>query len=143
MTQVNLAGIFSMANVRESMRDDVVRLTAEMMVAKMGAELSVFGLMHYFASYLTDYKDSFGKFDLQDVLRQCNKAYLPWWRSRVGRMEDAARQEATETEQTGKDALYSYLRREYIQKGRNVRESPLYGHGLGEKEASALEAGKL
>lgn len=138
----NLRGLFSLAEPKEAINESAVDMTAGMFVAKYGAELSVFGMLYYFANYLTEYKSSYGRFDMQDVLRQCQKQYIPWWRNRLGRLEDANRQSGA-TEQTGKAALWAYLRREYVGKGRDVRESALYQYGrITEKECQMIESGE-
>ena len=117
-------------------------MTAELFVAKFGAELSAFGALYYFANYLTEYRGSYGRFDLQDVLRQCGRAFLPWWRGSVGRKEAAERNEEGGTEQTGKAALWAYLRREYVDKGRDIRESAIYQTGvIAEKDVRKIEQG--
>lgn len=138
----NLVGMFKLAEPREPLNESSIEMTAGMFVAKYGAELSVFGMMYYFASYLTEYKSSYGRFDMQDVLRQCGRAYLPWWRNRMGRLEDA-RSQREEEGQRGKAALWAYLRREYVGKGRDVRESALYQYGrITEKECQMIESGE-
>lgn len=139
----NLSGIYRMSGERERINEDVADMTADMFVSKYGAELSVFGALCYFAEYLTDWKSSYGRFDLQDVLRQCGKGYLPRWRDKVGRMEEAQKRNEERSEQVGKAAMWSYLRREYVEKGRSIKESALYMNGMmTEEEVRLIESGE-
>lgn len=138
----NLRGIFTMAEPREPFNNEVMDRTADIFVSKFGAELSVFGMLYYFAAYLTEYKSSYGKFDLQDVLRQCGKVFMPWWRNRLGKVEEKEKQAEETSKEVGKAALWTYLRREYVAQGRSVRESNLYRYGMiPEKDIRAIEAG--
>ncbi len=137
----NLRGIFTLADPREPINEAVIDQTAGLLVAKHGAELPLFAMLYYFASYLTEYKSSYGKFDLQDVLRQIGKAFMPWWRGRIGRVEDTRRSEGGGV--TGKAALWQYLRNEYVAKGRSVRESALYEYcSLSDADVAAIEGGE-
>lgn len=138
----NLTGIFKMAEPREPINESVIDMTADIFVSKFGAELSVFGMLYYFAAYLTEYKSSYGKFDLQDVLRQCGKVFMPWWRNRLGKVEEKEKQAEETSKEVGKAALWTYLRREYVAQGRSVRESNLYRYGMiPEKDIRAIEEG--
>ena len=138
----NLRGIFTMAEPREPFNNEVMDRTADIFVSKFGAELSVFGMLYYFAAYLTEYKSSYGKFDLQDVLRQCGKVFMPWWRNRLGKVEEKEKQAEETSKEVGKAALWTYLRREYVAQGRSVRESNLYRYGMiPEKDIRAIEEG--
>lgn len=88
----NLVGIFTVTRPRDPLCVQAIELTAKMFVGKYRAELSVYGMQHFFATYLTDIKSSFSQFDLTDVLRQCGKVYMPKWRervARVGRIQEA------------------------------------------------------
>ncbi len=137
----NLRGIFTMAEPREPVNESVIDMTADLFVAKYGGELSVFGALYYYASYLTEFHDSYGRFDLQDVLRQCGRAYLPWWRNKLSRKASSERDR--EQGEVGKAALWSYLRREYVSQGRSVRESNLYRAGMvPEEDVEAIESGR-
>ena len=124
----NLVGLFSVTRPRDPLCVQAIELTAQLFVGKYGTELSVYGMLHFFATYLTDYKGSYGQFDLTDVLRQCGKAYLPRWRANIAREE---KEKATPAQTTGKrltglPALVAYLQREYVDKGIDVRASPLF-----------------
>lgn len=140
VVKANLRGIYHLAEPREAVNEQALDMAADIFTAKYGAELSLFGALHYFAAYLTEYKSSYGKFDLQDVLRQCGKAYIPWWRARLGRAEHAASRAETPARSVGKEAMWAYLRREYRDKGRSIRESDLYYFGyVPEKDVPVIE----
>lgn len=135
----NLTGIFTLAEPREPYNESAISMTADLFIAKFGAELSAFGMLYYFANYLTDYRSSYGRFDMQDVLRQCGKVFLPWYRGALGRLE--SRKKPDEGVR-GKAALYAYLRREYIAKGVDVRESNLYRLGcVTDADIAKIESG--
>lgn len=143
MCKGNLRGIFMLAEPREPVNEQAMAMTSEMLVSKHGAEVSVFGMFYYFAVYLTDYKGSYGRFDLQDVIRQLGKAFLPWWRSRLGRMEDGNKMAQKQSGLQGKEAMMAYLRREYVEKGRDIRESALYDHGyISDGEIERIKRGE-
>ena len=125
----NLVGIFTVTRPRDPLCVQTIELTAKMFVAKYRAELSVYGMQHFFATYLTDIKSSFSQFDLTDVLRQCGKAYMPKWRervARVGRTQEAEGHQKQEKNLTGMPALVAYFKREYVDKGIDIRTSPLF-----------------
>ena len=128
IVKTNLVGLFSVTRPRDPICVQTIELTAQLFVGKYGAELSVYGMLHFFATYLTDSKSSYGQFDLTDVLRQCGKTYLPGWRARIARAERVA-EEAPRTpgkRLTGLPALVASLQREYVDKGIDMRTSPLF-----------------
>ena len=124
----NLVGLFSVTRPRDPLCVQAIELTAQLFVGKYGAELSVYGMLHFFATYLTDYKGSYGQFDLTDVLRQCGKAYLPRWRTKIARAEREKAEPAQTSGKrlTGLPALVAYLQCEYVDKGIDIRTSPLF-----------------
>ena len=133
----NLVGLYTVARPHEFINEQALNLTAGLFVGKCGRELSVFGMLYYFASYLTTYRNSYTSFDLQDVLRQCDQKFLPQWRSSVQR-NMRNKQEHEKAEETDRAALYNYLRREYVAKGRDVRESNIYWAGVLEEDEIPL-----
>ena len=138
----NIVGIFTITRPREPLYKEAIELTAKQFVGKFGAELSVFGMFLFFADYLTEYKSSYGQFDLTDLLRQCKKAFLPQWRARLGRQERQAKSDEG-CKEVGKPALFRYLRREYIDRGIDVRTAPLVAYGLlSEAEIQQIESGE-
>ena len=136
----NIVGLFTIAKPREPLYTEAIELTARLFVGKFGTQLSIFGMLLFFADYLTEYKSSYGQFDLPDVLRSCGKAFLPRWRNRLGRQEQ--RENSKEGfEEVGKAALYRYLRREYVSKGKDIRKAPVVALGcLSEKELKFIES---
>ena len=99
-------------------------------------------MLLFFADYLTEYRSSYGQFDLPDILRSCGKSFLPKWLERIGRKEAQANMHEGFVE-TGRPALYRYLRREYVSKGIDMRTSPIIMHGIfSEKELKFIESGE-
>ena len=96
-----------------------------------------------FAKYLTDYKSSYGQFDLVDVLRQCGKQFVPKWRDRLGRLRERENKLSEGFCEVGIAALYTYLRREYVAKGIDIRTSPVVLlSSLTEKDLKFIESGE-
>ena len=141
LVENNMRGIYSLTRPTEPINDNAVRQAAGLFVAKFGAELSVFGALLYFAQYLTDHKNSYGQFDLMDVLKQCNKSFLPKWMQRLGQIKQKETRQEEGCKETGKAALYTYLCREYVAKGIDIRTSPLVQHlSLSENELQFIES---
>ena len=126
----NMRGIFHLAEPRDFINENALDMTAELFVAKLGAEISVFAALYYFAAYLTEYKSTYGKFDMQDILRQCRRSFLPDWRAKVVRMENREHDEEDNDEPKGHEAMLNYVRRAYIDKGIDPRSSSLYQLGF-------------
>lgn len=143
LVENNIRGLYSLARPTEPINDMAVRQAAGLFVGKFGAELSAFGTLLYFAEYLTDHKNSYGQFDLIDVLRQCSKSFLPQWRRRLGQQKQEATREDDGCKETGKAALYTYLRRKYVAKGIDLRTSTLVRLlSLSEEELKFIESGE-
>ena len=143
LVENNIRGIFSLARPHEPINDSAVGHVAQLFVAKYGTELSVFSTLLYFAQYLTDYKNSYGQFDLLDVLRQCGKLFAPKWRTRLGRLREKENKLNEGCCEVGIAALSSYLRREYVAKGIDIRTSPAVRlSALTEKELKFIESGE-
>ena len=79
----NMIGVYSASSATYQYKDDVMNMVADMFVAKYGGEMNLYAMMLYFANYLLEYKGTYKEFDMQDVLQQCGKKFLPWWRSKV------------------------------------------------------------
>ena len=143
LVENNIRGIFSLARPHEPINDTAVGHVSQMFVAKYGTELSVFSVLLYFAKYLTDYKSSYGQFDLVDVLRQCGKLFVPKWRDRLGRLREREDKLSEGFCEVGIAALYTYLRREYVAKGIDIRTSPVVMlSSLSEKDLRFIESGE-
>lgn len=125
LVENNIRGIFTLARPHEPINDAAVAHVAQLFVAKFGTELSVFAVLLYFAQYLTDYKSSYGQFDLVDVLRQCGKQFVPKWRARQGRLREKGAGQKEGFCEVGIAALYTFLRREYVAKDIDLHSSPV------------------
>ena len=133
----NLIGLYTVAKPHEFVNEQALNLATGLFLGKFAPELSVFGALYYFASYLTNYRTSYSAFDLQDVLRQCEVKFMPYWRGCIHRKNNATK-DAVRAVETGRAALFTYLRREYVAKGRDIRESAIYKTGALAKEDVAL-----
>ena len=139
----NMRGLFSMARPHEPIVDNSVAQAAALFVGKFGTELPVFAMLLYFAQYLTDYKGSYGQFDLVDVLRQCGNTFMPRWNKLLERTHKAEETIERGCRETGKAALYSYLRRNYVDKGIDLHESPFVSlASFTEQELRFIESGE-
>ena len=138
MVKNNLVGLYTVAKPHEFVNEKAVNLAASLFLGGFGNELPVFGALYYFASYLTRHRSSYTAFDLQDVLRQCDQKFMPQWRNAIHRTEKS-RDTNAGTKETGRAALITYLRNDYVAKGIDIRTSALYKLGL-VKEADIATA---
>ena len=137
----NLIGILSFSRPTESFNRDAIERAAELFVGKYGTDITPYGVLEYFANYMMEYKSSYAQFDLQDVLRQCGKAFLPRWQKRLCQRIDTT--EELPCKEVGIPALYHYLRREYVAQGKDIRQSTVYKAGIiTEKQLAFIESGE-
>lgn len=141
----NIVGLFAVSRPREPLYREAIQQTARLFVGKYGSQLSMFAMLLFFADYLTDYKSSYGQFDLPDVLRQCGKVFLPSWRSRYDRQQrQRSPFDDISAHEVGKPALLSYLRRAYIDRGLDFHQAPVVKLGfLTPSEITMLENGDV
>ncbi len=141
----NIVGLYTVTRPHEPFYKEAIEQTARLFVGKYGSQLSIFGMLLFFAEYLTEYKSTYGQFDLTDVLRQCGKAFLPKWCSRLGRHENQQSSNSGEiTKEVGRPALFRYLINEYVSRGIDVRTSPLVQKGiLSEADIKLVERGEV
>lgn len=136
-----LSALYTMAMAKEIYNPSVLDTAASSFLSSNGMRCSMYGMMAYFGGYMTDYKQSTALFDISDILRSFKTRFMPVW-SRL-QEKPASKSCVDSTEQTGKAAMWSYLRREYVAKGRSIRESALYSHGyISEKDVKAIETGE-
>lgn len=101
-----IAGIYSLCTARDQYNSNGIDMAADLFIAKYGHECTLYAMMIYFGNYMTEYKQSFAQFDIQDILQQFGKRFLPWWRMR----QEPERPKAESTGKlTGTDALYRML----------------------------------
>lgn len=103
-------GLYSMTTAKEPYNQQAANLAAELFVAKYGNECTLYGIMLYFANYLTEYKSSFAQYDVQDILQQFPKKFVPWWRLRLSECSEQPKQISEAGQPKGKDALPVMLR---------------------------------
>ncbi|MBO4850138.1 MAG: hypothetical protein J5529_04445 [Prevotella sp.] len=142
MVKNNLVGLYTLARPNESINLHALDLTAGMFLGKFGNYLPVFGMLYYFASYLISFRSTYSSFDLQDVLRQCEQKFLPRWCEALGRLNETKDPDRG-TKVTGRAAAIQYLRREYVNKGLDVRESALVRYGaVSMEDVAFIESGE-
>ena len=79
----HIIGVFGLTNAREQINAQAANLASSMFVAKYGGYCTLYDTMLYFANFPVEFKQSFSAFDIQDILQQFFKRYLPWKRSKL------------------------------------------------------------
>ena len=139
-----ITGVYSMSTTREQMPKEAADNAAGLFVAKYGNECTLYALMVYFGNYLTEYKSTYAQFDVQDILQQYHKKFLPRWRMKLGE-ENQQIQTNRKDEINGLEALKLYIRNN-IMNGDDLRTGYLYKNGtitdsMIEEEQMAIKAG--
>ena len=104
-----------------------VRMAADLFLCSYEHELTPYSLMLYFGRYSL-YKQSYRDFDLQDILQQCRKKFIPWWSQMRAQLAD---QQAPEEQQTKGIPLQEMVLR-WVREGRtdeSFHEGGLYQIG--------------
>jgi len=140
VVKVNLGGVYSLGMNRELMNQNTADMVADMFVARYGDECTMYGLMIYFSGYLMDYKGTYANYDVQDILLQFSKKFMPWWRLKQGTPMAVEKKKDEYGGPTGLEGLKCYLRVKY-RNGENLREGGLWDHGyVNEELVSQIEA---
>lgn len=124
-------GVYQLSTAKDQYNANSVSMAAGLFISKYGHECTLYAMMLYFGNYLTEYKSSFAQYDVQDVLQQFGKKFLPWWRSRRERDRgDAAGsvRQAPPGVPVGNEAKRIYLRR-CVREGTDIRQGGLYRMG--------------
>lgn len=106
-----------------------VRMAADLFVSSYEHELTPYSLVLYFGRYSTQYKQSYRDFDVQDILQQCRKKFLPWWSQMRAQLAD---QQEPEEQQTKGIPLQEMVLR-WVREGRtdeSFHEGGLYHIGM-------------
>lgn len=108
--------------------DKGVRMAADLFLCSYEHELTPYSLVSYFGRYSSIYKSSYRDFDLQDVLQQCRKKFLPWWSQMKAQL---AERQAQSEQHTKGVTLQEALVRWMIQgcSDKSIREGGLYAVG--------------
>lgn len=125
-----LVSIYSMSTAKEPYNQGAAVMAADVFIAKYGHKCTLYAMMIYFANYLTEYKSSYSQYDIQDILQQFGKKFLPWWNSRAARYQEKKDEDAGK--QVGRPALVSWFARRLLE-GETVddlRKSSLYEMGI-------------
>lgn len=137
VVKVNLGGIYSLGMNREVMNQQTADMAADLFVARYGNECTLYAMMIYFSGYLMDYKGTYQNYDVQDILLQFSKKFLPWFRMKQGVKEPKKEKEPTGP--CGKDGLMVYLRMKF-RNGENLREGGLWdNHFIDEEIVAQIE----
>lgn len=83
IVQSQFIGVYSLSTAREQYNEQASNLAADMFIGRYGYVCSMYDLMLYFASYLMQFKQSFAQYDVQDILLQFSRKYIPWKRSKL------------------------------------------------------------
>lgn len=137
-----IGGLYTMAMAKEIYNTEVLTTAAASFVASNGGQCSLYAMMCYFGEYLTKYKQTTALFDISDILRSYKARFAEVWGRLQERAANAGKASVAD-EETGKAALWRYLRREYVANGRSIRESALYERGfVSETDVAAIERGE-
>lgn len=123
-----ISGLYSMSLTKERMPYEAVNNAAALFVAKYGHQCTLYGVMLYFGNYSTEYKTSYAQFDVQDILQQFHKKFLPWWQSRISRARNSETTTDEDTRPRGQEALKIYIK-EILSNGGDIRAGGLYKMG--------------
>ncbi len=123
-----MVGIYSMSAAREQIQQEAVDSAAGIIVAKYGNACTLYGVMLYFANYLSDYKSTYLQFDVQDIIQQFNKKFIPWWHARLSRANNEHEEVKVIAGPVGMDGLKEFVRKE-LEQGHDLRSGYLYECG--------------
>lgn len=82
-------GVYSLSTAKEPYNEQSSNLAADMFIGRHGHVCNLFDLMLYFSSYLMEYKQSYAQYDVQDILIQYSRKYLPWKRLKLQQADDS------------------------------------------------------
>ena len=132
IVKAQMIGVYRLCTAREQYNDDAAGMAAGLFVSKYGHECTLYAMMLYFGNYLTEYKSSYAQYDVQDILQQFGKKFLPWWRAKRGRRSASEPSGVSVSQRgvpTGDEALHIHLRR-CVREGRDIRLGGLYRLGI-------------
>lgn len=127
IVKCQLAGVHAMSSSREQLNPQACTLAAEVFISKYGHQCSLYIMLLYFASYMTEFKTSYAAFDLQDIILQFHKKFLPWLRCKLGAIQTDGQEQERERSVTLEQML-----RIWVREGRtdeDFRQGGLYGIG--------------
>lgn len=133
IVKAQLVGVYQLSTARDQHNDNAAAMAAGLFVSKYGHECTLYAMMLYFGNYLTEYKSSFAQYDVQDVLQQFGRKFLPWWRSRRERGRGVADSGSVGRPMpgvpVGREAMLIHLRR-CVRDGTDIRQGGLYRTGF-------------
>ena len=129
-------GVYSMCTAKDPYNTNSLEIAADLFIAKYGKQCTMYAMMMYFGNYITEYKSSFAQFDMQDILQQFGKKFLPWWNSQQEDPSQYKEQNQLESGLTGRYALVQLLASR-LQNGEtldDLRNSNLFKLGFCKEE---------
>ena len=127
VVKANLGGVYSLGMNREVMNQNTADMASDLFVARFGKDCTMFALMIYFSGYLMDYKGTYSNYDVQDILLQFSKKFLPWFRQKQG-VKEMKSGEVMNDGPKGLDGLMVYLMAKK-RNGEDLRSGGLYRLG--------------
>jgi len=126
IVKTQIVGVYSLTTARESLNTNTADLAADLFIANFGYRCSLYGMMVFFAKYVTDFKETKSSFDVQDILKQFREKFLMWWCSQIP--EEKVVEEKDDGKPKGVDALRCVIR-QWLEDGENPRDHDLYKIG--------------
>ena len=128
-----MVGVYTISTAKTMYDSNAMNIAADLFISKYGKQCSMYALMLYFGNYLTEYKSSYGQFDMQDILQMFSKKFLPWWRNKVVPYEvPKDKEEKNDSELEGQEAKI-WMIAQRIKNGQtveDVKRCNLYKYGM-------------
>ena len=123
-------GIYSLCTAKDPYNTKSLDLAADLFISKYGHSCTLYAMMLYFGNYLIEYKSSFAQFDMQDILQQFQKKFLPWWSSQQPSPSEVREEKPSGL--TGREALYRLFADRLLngETLKDLRESNLFKMGF-------------
>lgn len=128
-----MVGVYTISTAKTMYDSNAMNIAADLFISKYGKQCCMYALMLYFGNYLTEYKSSYGQFDMQDILQMFSKKFLPWWRNKVVPYEvPKEKEEKNDSELEGQEAKI-WMIAQRIKNGQtveDVKRCNLYKYGM-------------
>ena len=128
-----MVGVYTISTAKTIYDTNAMNLAADLFIGKYGKHCSMYALMLYFGNYLTEYKSTYGQFDMQDILQQFGKKFLPWWRGKLNtEYETEQMEDESNTGLVGQEAKI-WMLAQRLKEGQTVddlRKCNLYKLGM-------------
>ena len=125
IVKTQLVGIYSVGTAKDMLNPTTADLAADLFIANHGHRCTLYQLLLYFAKYVSDFKETRSTFDVQDIIQQYGKKFLPWWNSIVPEKKE---EPVKSNKPKGQAALDEYLKSKAA-RGEDLRTGGLYELG--------------